>query len=201
MSSISNSVSFGGNWSRNKNDAGMLNIDTNQSTQPFKYMLNPTFAERCNPCRPTDSGFIGKQGVSYDSGKPIIDTESELFNLTRILTRDPNYKFIPQCRYCGNDGYPSGGGSVEGCQKCQPQLYNFPNCGLKYEYTRSSNPVCNLKGTGVNRFQPICLDPQNRERWEHPGETNINYRMISKDNHTPCVPQLIDQSSLLPKGS
>ena len=193
---------FGGNWSRTKYDRGSLELDTRQSTSPLEYSLDPNYAERCNQCRPPGPGWIGKQGVSYDTTAPLVDTESELMNLNRVLTRDPNYKYIPYCPQCGGcpEGYPCGGGVLKGCETCQPKLFHFPSCDLKFEYTRISNPISTLKETGVNRFQPICLNPQDRSRWEHPGETGINYRMVVKDNHVPCIPYPVDPSPAMPRG-
>lgn len=193
---------FGGNWSRLKYDRGSLEVDTRQATAPLEYTLDPNYAERCNQCRPEGPGWLGKQGVSYDTNVPIVDTESELFNLNRVLTRDPNYQYLPNCPKCGNcdDGLVCGGGVVAGCDMCQPKLYNFPSCNLQYEYTRTSNPICTLKETGFNRFQPICLNPQDETRWLAQNEVGINYRLVAKDNHVPCLPFPIDQSTSEPLG-
>ena len=185
---------YGQSWSRSKYDQEYIQTDIRQSTAPLEFALDPSYAERCNPCLPTEIGWIGKQGVSYDTKIPIVDTESDLFNLNRLLSKDPKFKYHPYCvtKDCV--------GVIGGCDECQPKLYDFPVCDIKNEYTRTSNPVSTLKETGVNRFQPICLNPQDRSRWEHPGEIGINYRMIAKDNHVPCIPHPIDQAAALPKG-
>lgn len=125
----------------------------------------------------------------------MVDTESDLLNLNRLLSRDPRHRYRPQCI---NDRCV---GVMNDCDECQPKLTHFPVCnGMKYEATRLSNPPATLRETGVNRFQPICLDPQDRSRWEHPGEIGINYRMVVKDNHIPCIPHPIDQTPALPQG-
>jgi len=93
--------SYGGNWCRSKYDLGTLESDTRQSTAPLEFILDPTAAERCNICRAPDSGWISKQGVSYNTNIPLIDTESELKNLTRIQSNNPSYKYIPYCPSCG----------------------------------------------------------------------------------------------------
>jgi hypothetical protein len=185
---------FGQNWSRAKYDPAYIDVDTKQSTAPLTFALDPNYAERCQRCLPTEVGWIGKQGVSYDTTRPIVDTESDLFNITRILSKDPSYKYRPQCitDQCI--------GVMNDCNACQPKLYNFPICGIRNEYTRYSNPISTLKETGVNRFQPICLNPQDPTRWLPQGEIGINYRMVVKDNHVPCIPHPIDQSPALPKG-
>lgn len=194
---------YHGSWGRTKYDQGSLVMDTRQATSAVQYSLDPNYAERCSPCLPLCPGVIGKQGVSYDANKPMIDTESNLRNLDRSLTRDPNFKYLPYCPNCQEcaSGYPCGGGVVTGCQHCQPDLYHFPTCAsLKYEYTRFTNPPSTTKEAGINRFQPLYLNPQDRNRWEHPGEIGINYRLIAKDNHIPCIPHPIDPTLALPKG-
>uniref|UniRef100_A0A6C0BM64 Uncharacterized protein n=1 Tax=viral metagenome TaxID=1070528 RepID=A0A6C0BM64_9ZZZZ len=185
----------GQNWSRAKYDTNYVPVDLRQSTAPLAYSLDPTYAERCAPCLSTEVGWLGKQGVSYDQSKPLVDTESDLFNINRMLSRDPRYKYQPSCNG------PDCVGVINGCDKCQPTLTHFPICEhIKNESSRLSNPTSTLRESGVNRFQPICLDPQTPSRWEHPGEVGINYRMIVKDNHVPCIPQPIDQTAALPPG-
>ena len=114
--------------------------------------------------------------------------------MNRKLSRDPNFKFTPHCPNCGStdcqDGYP--------CSNCTEELFHFPSCGNRREFTRISNPTCTLRETGVNRFQPTYLDHQDPTRWEHPGDIGINYRMVAKDNHVPCIPRPIDQTPALP---
>ena len=159
---------------RNKYDPDYIPIDVRQSTAPLQFALDPMYAERCQPCLPTEIGWLGKQGVSYETNRPIVDTESNLFNINRVLSRDPHYKYQPSC----HKGQCVG--VMNGCDQCQPPLTHLPICEIKNESTRLSNPISTLKETGVNRFQPICLNPQDRSRWEHPGEVGINYRMVVK---------------------
>lgn len=200
----------GGNWQRLKYDLGAYGKEIQQSTAAIERILDPNFVHRCHPCRPTDIGYLGKFGVSYDTQQPLVDTESELRNITRPTTKDPNYKYLPFCLNCGSkkttcgekeclEGYPCGGGVVSGCKQCQPKLFHFPTCGLKREFTRISNPSCTLRETGIPRFQPTYLDHQDPTRWENQGEIGINYRMVVKDNHVPCIPKPIDQSPAFPK--
>ena len=87
----------GGNWQRTKYDQGTFGLDVYQSTAPLKYVLDPNSVHRCNPCRPNEIGYIGRFGVSYDTTTPLVDTESELKNLTRKVTRDPAHKYLPYC--------------------------------------------------------------------------------------------------------
>jgi hypothetical protein len=67
-------------------------------------------------------------------------------------------------------------------------LVDFPVCRFGIEDTRLSNPPSTLRGTGVNRFNPLCFNPQ--EKIFFPGELHIPSRIIMKDNHRPCIPSL-----------
>ena len=193
---------LGGNWSRGRYDEGTLEIDTRQSTAPLEYLLDPNYAERCNQCFATGEGWIAKQGVSYDTSKPLVDTESELFQLNRLLTKDPNYRYLPSCPQCNgcDSGLICGDGFGSGCAQCQPKLFNFAGCGSRFEFSRLSNPTCTLKESGVNRFDIVCLNPQDPTRWEVQGEVGICSRMVFVDNSVPCVPVPLDDTSLRPIG-
>lgn len=192
---FSQTPTFGQNWSRNKYDKELYNIDVKQSTAPLVHILDPTYTENSHRCLPNEVGYVSKQGVSWDSSRPIVDTESDLFNLNRILTKDPSYKYRPACTHGDCIGV------INECNQCQPKLQHFNLCNdHRYECTRLTNPVSNLRSTGVNRFQPLNLNPQDPTRWQHPGEIGINYRMIVKDNHVPHIPKPLDMSSVLPVG-
>jgi len=191
---------FGGAWTRTRQDIGSYTKELNESTYTIERQLDPAFAERCNPCFPDEVGYISKQGVSYDTNRPLVDSESDLRNLDRLNSRDPFKKYIPNCPDCCDcsEGYPCGGGVTSGCNTCQKKLYNFPECSIRRDYTRLSNPTCTMRETGVNRFQPLYLNHQDPRLWEAQAEVGINYRMIVKDNHVPCIPNLIDQTAVLP---
>lgn len=202
---------LGGNFQRLKYDAGNYARHVEQSTRPLDFILDPVNTHRCNPCRPEEVGYLGKFGVSYDTNQPLIDTESELLNLTRPASNDPNFKYLPFCPNCGAkknncgstaclEGLPCGDGVSNDCVNCQPKLFHFPSCGLRREFSRISNPTYTLKETGVNRFQPTYLDHQDPTHWELQGEVGINYCLVAKDNHVPCIPRPIDQTPALPVG-
>lgn len=192
-----------GTFERLKYDPNTYAAELKQSTGAVKYRLDPYFANQCAPCRAPEVGFIGKQGVSITHQRPLIDVDSDLRLLNFQATRDPSQKYQPQCPDGKNrdgNGYPCGGGVTAGFCDSQEKLHHFPICEIGTDYTRISNPTCTMRGTGVNRFQPLCLQPQDQCRWLNPSEVGINYRMVVKDNHTPCIPKLVDPTPLLPKG-
>jgi len=74
-------------------------------------------------------------------------------------------------------------------QRCQDNnLVDMPNCYFGVEDTRLSNPPSTLRGTGINRFQSLCFNPQ--EKIFFPGEYHIPSRLVVKDSFRPCIPSL-----------
>ena len=101
-----------------------------------------------------------------------VDVESELMNITRSASNNPDKKYNPL-----NDK----------CRKDNSCLVNFPDCHILTDDTRLSNPASNLRGTGINRFNPLCLDPQKQVFF--PGTQHIPTRIVVKDNFKRAVPR------------
>ena len=92
-------------------------------------------------------------------------------------------------------------------KKFVPSNYNeeFVNNGLEHyddcqnfvgESTRLSNPPCTLRGTGWNRWQWLCQNPQDRSII--PFNIELNTTIMAKDDHRPCIPQPLDQRNSWP---
>ena len=157
-----------------------------QSVGPGEYRLTepPNTEEICF----SDSPHIRMQyqGVSVSQDKPLIDVDSELMNITRAATNCPSRKYIPDGTQCGMvDPRDEEKNKVHGKE-----------CFFSVEDTRLSNPPCTLRGTGWNRWEWLCLNPQ--ERVLIPFDYNINNRLVVKDNHRPCIPRPIDVNLSLP---
>jgi hypothetical protein len=133
--------------------------------------------------------------------RPLVDVESDLLGIDIKNSDDPNQQYQPRCPQCGllADGMPTGGGVKNGCSVCNERLYNLPSISFQRDYTRTSNPVYTARERGVNRFQPLNINPQDERRWLQQASVGINYRMVVKDNHVPVIPKLIDQTSCLPR--
>jgi hypothetical protein len=108
----------------------------------------------------------------------LVDVDSELMGLNYKDTKCPSRKYLPS-----NE--------------------NFKNCNLKKykdcpiftgEATRLSNPSMNLRGTGWNRWEWHCRNHQDFAI--EPFTRIIDTRIISKDNHRPCIPNLIGITAL-----
>jgi hypothetical protein len=191
-----------GTFERQIYDTAAYQAQIRQTTAPMSYMLNPMRNDVPRPSRMNEPGFSSRSGVSVTHMRPMIDVESDLFGMDIKNTKDPNQMFQPRCPQCGNatEGYPSSTGLNTGCAKCSEKLFHLPRSGFRQDATRSSNPLCTSRELGINRFQPLNLQPQDEHRWLHQAEVGVNYRMVVKDNHVPCVPKLIDQTAALPVG-
>ena len=187
-----------GAFERQLYDEGTSKRDLEQATRIARYRLDPIATERCQPCRPPQPGVIGDVGVSVTRNRPLIDVESDLFRIGLKNSNDPDMQ-MPTCPHCGN----FTDGSL-GCRNCKDgeanTLAHLPSCVPITDYTRLTNPLCTGREVGVNRFQPLCMNPQDEHRWKQRSEVGICYRNVVKDNHVPCIPKLIDQTPALPTG-
>ena len=160
-----------------------------QSVGPGEYKLTepPNVNEICFAESPQVR--LQKSGVSIDPNTPLIDIDSELLNLTRSSTNCPSKKYIPDGSQCG----------MTNPKDEEKNLKHGKNCYFDVEDTRLSNPPCTLRGTGWNRWEWLCLDPQ--ERVHIPFDYNINNRLVVKDNHRPCIPKPVDVNLSLPQNN
>ena len=155
-----------------------------ESSGPGDYQLTTPFIS-CEDCYNKDPQIIlQRSGNSVSTKLPMVDVDSELMNLNRKLSNCSRDGFIPKF-------------NKEGEIDNSIETTDFKNCNMPTtENTRLSNPSCNLRGTGWNRWEWLCQDPQ--ERVEIPFDNNVSNRLLFKDNHRPLIPNLIDQSGFLP---
>ncbi len=101
-----------------------------------------------------------------------IDDSSELLGL--------NYKTTK----CNSDEYAPMKYAPTGCKVNLQD--NSRKCIASWEDTRLSNPPSTLRGTGINRWEWLCFDPQENVIGDL-DRFPINYRMVAKDNHVPLI--------------
>lgn len=82
-----------GGFSRGKYDSCQYQKDLYESTSPLAYNLYFGAQENCGKCR--YDRFWTKQAPE------VVDTESELLNLTRPLSKCDNFKYSPACKRSG----------------------------------------------------------------------------------------------------
>jgi hypothetical protein len=154
---------------------------------PGMYQLG-TPANDCASCAqdvPTDPYLrYQKWGPGSCAPGQAVDDGSELRGLSYKISK------------CSADSYLPGKYSSKAA--CQPSGIKA-QCAAPTEDTRLSNPPCTLRGTGWNRWEWLCYNPQDRAMI--PFEWNVSYRTVVKDNHVPILPTPMDQSALMPPPS
>jgi len=158
--------------------------ELSESIGPCEYQLaTPHIA--CEDCFTADPQLIMQRaGASVAKTMPMIDVDSELMNITRKLSNCSSDEFIPKFNQKGD---------IDN----NLEMHDFRDCSIPTrENTRLSNPSCNLRGTGFNRWEWLCNNPQ--ERALMPFDTNVSNRLVVKDNHRPVIPKLINQNPILP---
>jgi hypothetical protein len=143
-----------------------------------------------NDCNDCDQYVPNDPEIRYQSYghhtcsmKKAVDDSSELFGL--------NYKNSK----CNSDAYAPNSYISTGC--VPKVIDDVRKCSTPTESCRLSNPPCTLKETGINRFDPLCWDPQ-LKALESFDRIGVNYRMVAKDNHVPCIEIPDQQEKFIP---
>jgi hypothetical protein len=190
-----------------------------ESTGPGNYQLGtpPIDCDYCYPYPPTVR--LQKAGNSIDRSVPLVDTSSDLLNITRKASKCCKKQWngtrgkcgwLSKTKYedCPNPPPKCGEKNIKesfvSSKKqgdvpkgiCGKNLTHWEKCFVPAEDSRLSDPACNLRGTGFDRWEWLCLNPQ--EKALVPFDYNISNRIVVKDNHRPCVPNPIDQRLPLP---
>lgn len=158
-----------------------------ESLGPGFYQLT-TPPNTCNPCHSTDPRIrLQSTGVSLNQNTNLVDIDSELLGITRNFSNCNKRQFNPNDKCLNNSKL---------CIESEKTPIEFNDCFKHTEDTRLSNPPCNLRGTGWNRWEWLCKNPQ--ENIEEPFDSLIDSRTLSKINHRPCIPKPIDQFNVYP---
>lgn len=162
-----------------------------RTTGPGQYMLGVPYND-CRDCGslPDDPAYrYQAYGPGTCTMGAAIDDSSELLGL--------NYKNT-KCAadyYAPNKYKPTGPAS--GCV-VRPGA-TARQCLAPREDTRLSNPPSTLRGTGINRWEWLCFDPQHTAL-EQFDRIPVNYRMVAKDNHVPCIDKPLEISDQVQSG-
>lgn len=156
-----------------------------ESVGPGEYSLGTPFVS-CKPCFNKDPRYrLQRNGVSLQSKMSMVDTDSELLNLTRDASNCSTKKYNPTFTQNGE------------IENKNSELLDLVECAdLTSEDTRLSNPPCTLRGTGWNRWEWLCQDPQERILPEF--DYQIDTRNVVRDNHRPHIPTPVSQTAAHP---
>ena len=158
-------------------DWNAYQADLRQSVGSGMYSLDRPGVEE--PCLSSEEGIKASSMLpsAKCADRALVDVSSDLLGITRRASRDPNQNYFPGDSSC----------------RAAP----LRDCGgIHAEDTRLSNPTMTLKGTGWNRWEWPCNDPQMNAFV--PFDHNIANRIVAKDNHRPYLQRPIDQSAALP---
>lgn len=194
-----------------------LNYDTCQYNQsiyesvaPGDYML-ATPANGCDYCYPWPPTVrLQQAGDSIDRTKPLVDTHSELLNITRPASKCAKnkwrsqkvksnlYKFNPKSQpfLSTHEKFTNPPMGENRCDSYDTKLTHWKDCFSHSIESRFTHPASTLRGTGFDRWEWLCFNPQ--EKTAIPFDCYISNRIVVKDNHRPCVPKPIDHRPVLP---
>lgn len=176
--------------------AGPVDVESDLFNLNRAYSNCPTKKYRPNAknCLATNQGQPAGAGVALNTQEATNYPDAGVYRKESIYPEGPK----------GSRQMYGGKGVVEGFdgrsnqtlkdfpkagQRCgDGNLTDFDSCGFNTEDTRLSNPPNTLKGTGINRFQPLCFNPQ--EKIFFPGDYQVSTRLVFRDNHRPCIPSL-----------
>ena len=150
--------------------------DLRESVGQGLYALNTPLSD-CKACFPPDNKNTQNMNSAVCVNRSLIDVSSELLGITRNSSKAPQEKYLPDAKYCQN-------AILRDCDT------------IHTEDTRLSNPPITLRGTGWNRWEWLCRDPQ--QNAFVPFDYNVANRIVAKDNHRPYLQRPIDQSAALP---
>jgi hypothetical protein len=150
-----------------------------ESINVGKYMLNtPSVACKENCFFTSPYVRLDKSGVAHCDNKELIDIDSELIGLNMKNSKCPKERNFDSA-YCKNI-----------------KLEDCTDSFMSPEDTKLSNPPCTLRGTGWNRWEWLCENPQDMAII--PFEREIQNRIVVKDNHRPCIPVLQNSDDVMP---
>jgi hypothetical protein len=159
-------------------DVNTYQFDLRQSVGPGEYTLG-TPTPHCQPCFADDARMnLGTTGGADCDNVPLVDVESDLHNVGRRATNCPTGHYLP---------------------KPPCTLKPYDNCTrqtLPAADTRLNNPPATLRGTGWNRWEWLCMDPQARALV--PFDFNVDTTIVAKDNHRPHIARPLDQTAAMP---
>ena len=166
---------------RLSNDQGAYQYKISNSVRDGLYQLDKprVMCKQCYPYKSTPSIESDVSRNNFDLNRNLVDVNSELKGLTRSASKNPEKHYQAA----------SIRGNIVNLTPWQDQI--IPN-----EESRTTHPSCTLRGTGYDRWDWVCPNPQ--DNFQKSFKNLINNRLIVKDNHRPQIPKPLDQTSALP---
>ena len=159
-----------------------------ESVRPGDYRVNVPFNFKQNVYPHPPTVRLQKAGASLHKKSFLIDIDSDLMGITRKNSKCSEDYYIPNPNKLQNTGLYH-----------ESSLQHGKDGFMPADDTRLSNPASNLRGTGYDRWEWLCLNPQDKVMI--PFDRNVSNRLLSRDNHRPCIPTPLNQKSVWPKSN
>lgn len=163
---------------RYKHDVGKMVENNEISTGPGRWALGVPNAYGNAAFVPEPTTIIQKWGASHIMTSTKTDVESDLTNRGRPTVRTTCGQYQPQ-----------QGAALAAALSPMPET-SFPQTA-----SHLVDPPCTLRGTGINRWQWLCENPQ--ENVMVPFEHLVDSRHASKDAIYSQIRQPIERSPLV----
>ncbi len=168
-------------FQRNSYDPQSYNQDLESSLGPGKYQLLSDFGNHSARCfRTNPGGDVGNTGLLPIAN--IVDTESDLQNLNRRLSKDPKQRW-PYINQVQGHQFSSMCGDPPNFES-QHSLLDLPRPNRE-------------KSTLKHRYETLCLDPQKLTRIHDNTYIGANTQLWEKDNYKPKIPSPLEQTNIV----
>jgi len=104
-----------------------------------------------------------------------VDVSSELLNLNKPLSKCNSSEYKNQF----NPNFTKDENA---------QNYNFQQVNFNTVTSRLNDPASNIRGMTINRWTPLFWNPQDQVMYNQ--TVNIPTRLMVRDNHRACLPQV-----------
>jgi hypothetical protein len=156
-----------------------------ESTGPGKYQLVPQSThlgnETCFQETPEIHADVGQYKISAKND--MVDVESDLYNLIRKDTKDPQGQYPYVKKDYGNKPI------IPSCKKTDlARVYPLLD----------GNQFNREKQIQVPRFESLCLNPQQLNRIRSNNYIGLNTRLFNRDKNKPNIPKLKNNHGLPP---
>lgn len=173
-------------YTRKIYDENAYKKELQESTEPGRYSLleDSTYSNQtCFQETPEIHSGLGQFRISDKND--MVNAESDLFNLIRKDSKDPQKQFPYVKKEYQN--VPK----IEACKATD----------LARQYPLLEAPVFKREQSiHVPRFESLCLNPQDMSRIRANSYIGLNSRLFFRDNHQTKKPVLKDQTNGLPAG-
>lgn len=166
-------------WTHLRADPCHYEDDLRITTGAHRYVLGTPVNGSQGVFVPEPTTRIQKWGAGQITEKQKTDIESDLWNINR-----PGVKSV-----CGS--YDPVKNQFNKLTATPMPEASFPQIA-----NRLNNPPCTLRGTGWNRWEYLCQNPQ--ENIMMPFDWFIPGRQLAKDSHRPCIPKPSNANKSLP---